>query len=901
MTDLNRTPRLVILVVCLTLIFAFAALPANAQTVTSIITTTTLFGGSQNTTASGSTAYSAPFPGVILTGTAISTITGKPVRHLWYSDEFSGLCRIDPEVDDVLPAVNGVGGHSPNLATCVSRIQARPITPGQVAFDPLTNTLYTADRSGNGAGIVRLHYLPAGDSGQGSIDLVRVESLIGTQTGRNAFGGCPQLKDPKTNTLVPVAPTSATLGPDGALYTGSLRDGAIVRILSPATFNPATQCPDPNKLNRPGDQIQIPILSADEKVGSGHTFGLGFLGTTLFGADNIAPWILPNATQCLVGANKICGSPALGGQLPMPTEILTTQIPSPQGGLATDAVFGQSAGSVVYAATLSSVARLANFLSPTALTLNLNYGGSFQSIVGLAADPADTTASTVYVGDDPTAGNGTGAGRIWQVTPQAANVPPGVPAITSATAGPGTGQARVTWAPTLNGAAIATYVVKTLFAPAVAGVPPTPTAIPNVTVTAPATTAIISGLVPGTAYEFEVQACNTFGCSAFSSPSAPVAAITVGPPPSPVNVVGTAVGDGVSASISWTQPGNGNSPIISSTIVTNAPLGALPVAATLVPGAATGGAVHGLTCGNSYTFSVIATNAVGNSAASATSSPVAIACLTAADVSLTMTAPASINPGSILTYSVTVHDAGPAAAPQVTISDVLPAPFASTTFSQGVCAGTVGATIFTCNLGALAANGTATFTVSVQLPLTQTTGTFTNTATANVLGATGLNVDPNLANNTASATTTVGTPVDPCPATTTDIQVVGSSTNGNPVHGTPDTFTWQIHNNLGTVAANCVSFTLATTAPGVQLLSIVSLNVSGGTTPACTIAATATAATCSLGTIAGGQTAIVTAQAVASTPGLANSYAMTGSAQLGTGSTDTNAANNSFKVSIGAQ
>jgi uncharacterized repeat protein (TIGR01451 family) len=696
-------------------------------------------------------------------------------------------------------------------------------------------------------------------------------------------------------------PSSAALGPDGALYAGSIRDGSIVRVLNAATFNPNNGCPDPNHLNAPGDQIQIPLLSSDEKFGAGHTFGLGWIGHTLFGADNIAPWIMTNADQCLtpINGNKMCASPAVGGQAQMPTEILAAQVSGPQGGLASDAVFPNFPGAVVYAATLSNVTRISNILSGTSMTVNLNYGGSFATIDGLLADPGDPNNATVYVGDDPTGGGLNGAGRIWQVVATAANTPPGTPVVTAAVAGPGTGQATVTWQPTVNGAAITSYIVRTLLAPALPGGTPTPSTIPDLTITAPTTTAVVSGLTVGTAYEFQVAASNSFGTSAFSAPSAPVTAFAVTVPPAPTNVVGVAVGDGSSAAISWTQAGTGNSPITSSTI--RAFNGATQVGSAVVLGAATGGTVKGLACGSSYTFTVSATNAAGTSKASAASLPVSIPCVTTADVSVTMSAPASVNPGSIVTYTVTLHNGGPAAAAQVLVSDTLPAPFVSTTSSQGICAGAIGVTTLSCNLGSMAAGATATYSVQVQLPATQTTGSFTNTATATVTDANGVNVDPNTANNSASATTSLQA-ANNCQTSTSDIQAVGSAQNGNPVHGTPDVFTWQIHNNQGASTAFCVTFNATTTAPSGQLLSVAATNPgASGTAPTCSINAAGNGVSCNLGTINGGATSIVTVTAIPSAAAPSNSYSMTGNAQLGAGSTDTNPANNSFTVFIGAQ
>jgi uncharacterized repeat protein (TIGR01451 family) len=744
-----------------------------------------------------------------------------------------------------------------------------------------------------GAGIARIFYHPDGDNGQGMVDLIRVDSLIGTQTNRNAFGGCPQLKDPKTGILVPQIPDATAIGPDGNLYTGQIRSGSIIRIINPSTFNTQTDCDAAGSSGQsPTEKIQIPILAHDELFGTGHTFGLGWVGDTLIGADNIAPWVKFHATQCLTPANgnTACGNPLVGGA-PLPDEILASAAGAPQGGLASDAQYPNFPGNSVYVASFPNLTRVTNILSATQMTANLNYGGSFSFLTGVTADPEDPANAIVYAQDDETQGGINGTGRIWQIVPvPAAPGPPATPTITSAAAGPNSNQGTIGWVPTVNGQPTTSYTVRTLLASPTGG-PPTPSTIADTTIPAPAGSATIGGLTAGTGYQFEIEACNANGCSAFTGPSPIVTPFVQTVPAAPINIVAVDAGSGSQAAVAWTQADNGHSAITSSAVSAFLTGNPTAVSTTTLLGAGTGTTVGGLTCGNSYQFSVTATNAIGTSPVSSLSTPIPIACVTAADVQASETSPASVNAGSQVTYTITVRNAGPASAPVVQFSDTLPAPLVSFTTSQGVCAGTAGLTTFNCNLGSMGLNGTAIVTVTVLLP--NAPGTFTNSATVTATTGAGANVDPNTGNNTFSSTTTVSG--SGCGTGNADVQVTGSSNNGNPVHGSPVTFTWQIKNGTGSITASCVSFTATTTAPSGATLTQSSVSSTAGT---CSISGNTVS--CSLGDIAGGGAATVTVQATPSNAEPANSYTTTGKAALG-GGTDPNTANNQFTVSIGAQ
>jgi len=140
--------------------------------------------------------------------------------------------------------------------------------------------------------------------------------------------------------------------------------------------------------------------------------------------------------------------------------------------------------------------------------------------------------------------------------------------------------------------------------------------------------------------------------------------------------------------------------------------------------------------------------------------PLAVNAAPAADVQITKTGPASVTGGGVLSYAVQVQNlSGSNAAPNPSFTDPLPS---GTTFlAIGVPAGWTcstpavgsGGTV-SCSASSLAALATASFTLSTRVSSLLPGGTvLVNTATA----ASGAS-DPSLANNTATASTTVVAP-----------------------------------------------------------------------------------------------------------------------------------------------
>ena len=864
----------------LVLLIAFAS-SASAQNVTEINTptTTTLWAGTQDWATFGLSSVTSPTSGVILQGTAISTFTGKPVRHLWYGDSSNGLCRVDPEVDDpIVSSTPGIGAHNNIERTCVGFIQAGGFVPSQLTFDASTNTLYAADQPRTANGVIRLHYIPSGDNGQGSLDPIHVEPLMGAQGTRNGAGGCPPITDPR-NGATPVQMFAIALGPDGNLYIGWARNGTIARIPHPTTFDPGN----------PADcaSIDVPIFASDARLGAGgaagHTFGLAWIGHTLFGADNISPWFKDNADQCLTPANGMnrCGPVAGAG-----TEILGAFAPGPQAGIVSDFTYDGPnttfAGNTLYASSLGSTVKVSNATDVNHLTVQPQFGGTFCFITGVSVDTNDLANETIYVGSDCTQGTINGAAAIWQVKPQPpAAGPPAVPVNVSASAT--ANAATINWIPTPNGQALSNFVVRTLLANG------SPSTVPDFTVNQAAngiapSTATITGLTNGVSVEFVVQACNASGCSPFSVASAVVTPQALTVPGIATGLVAT--GGNASAQLAWTAPANnGGSPLISYTI-TSTP-GALTMT---VPATQSGAVFTGLTNGTIYSFTIHATNSTGSSAESAPSNQVLAVAPQGTDLGITMTSPASVNAGGFVTFSMTISNNGPGDAALVTLTDTLPATFQSSTTSQGVCTHT--GAVFTCTLGALKAGANALVTITLVAGNTS----ITNTASVQLRDASGNLINETVgSNNVASSTTNVTTPTvggggGGTPAgVSADIEVKGSAQNGGPNVGTGDTFTWQIKNNTGNTAVSNVVFTL----PLPSTYQFVDASASQGTCSGISAGSAGGTLTCALSSLPGGQTLLVNVDFV---PLQAGTFSANGSATF-TG-TDTQPSNNSFTVTI---
>jgi N,N-dimethylformamidase beta subunit-like protein/uncharacterized protein DUF4082/fibronectin type III domain protein/Big-like domain-containing protein len=269
------------------------------------------------------------------------------------------------------------------------------------------------------------------------------------------------------------------------------------------------------------------------------------------------------------------------------------------------------------------------FSSPVSIQANTTYVAGYFAPKGHYSDNGPTLATAF---DNPplhALANSTSANGVYSYgssssfptnTYQASNywvdvlfappAPPTAPGqVTGVTATAGSGSAKVSWSAPASGGAPTSYIV-TPFIGTTAQTPQTVAGSP------PATTTTVSGLTPGTAYTFTVQATNGAGSGPVSSPSNAVTPTGAAVPGAPTAVAAGARNQ--SALVSWTAPVSDGGSAITGYRITPF-IGATEQAPTTVSGSATSATVSGLTNGTSYTFTVTAINSIGAGSASTAS------------------------------------------------------------------------------------------------------------------------------------------------------------------------------------------------------------------------------------------------------------------------------------------
>ena len=231
---------------------------------------------------------------------------------------------------------------------------------------------------------------------------------------------------------------------------------------------------------------------------------------------------------------------------------------------------------------------------------------------------------------------------------------------------------------------------------------------------------------------------------------------------------------------------------------------------------------------------------------SATASDVVALASQADLITTNFASPTLVAPGSNVTYTQTVTNNGPAVTTAgMTITQTTPpnTNFQSITLPAGWTCGTLppigGTGTITCtDSGTLAVNGTATFTLLLQVNAGTTSGTnITDTVTA-----TAANIVPGITTNTASATVVVAS------ANSADVAIVKTGSPNPVTQGTPLTYTLTITNNGPASATNV---TVTDTLPSVVTYLSATATPSGSCSEANGVV------TCLLGTIANAGTATI--------------------------------------------
>jgi uncharacterized repeat protein (TIGR01451 family) len=200
---------------------------------------------------------------------------------------------------------------------------------------------------------------------------------------------------------------------------------------------------------------------------------------------------------------------------------------------------------------------------------------------------------------------------------------------------------------------------------------------------------------------------------------------------------------------SCTTPAVGSAGNISCTDpdVANAAVGTFTIVVQVIPGTVNGTQILDTASVSSGTNDP---NLANNTASVLT----LVGDATSANIVVTMTAaPNPVQAGNQLTYTVTVHNNGPAATSSITLADTIPA---HTTFFSLAQTGTTWScpapgTAVSCTIASLPPGATTTFT----LILTVTAGTASGTVITNTASTSTSTPDPNPSSNSATVNVTV--------------------------------------------------------------------------------------------------------------------------------------------------
>lgn len=232
-----------------------------------------------------------------------------------------------------------------------------------------------------------------------------------------------------------------------------------------------------------------------------------------------------------------------------------------------------------------------------------------------------------------------------------------------------------------------------------------------------------------------------------------------------------------------------------------------------------------------------------------------------ANLSITKTGPASVSAGQNIVYTVVVTNNGPSTATGVVVSDPTPVGVAFISNTGGCTSA------YPCSLGTLNAGQTVTITSTYNVPSSYASASVSNTASV----SSAVN-DPNLTDNSSTATTTVT-----AGAGNADVSV---SKTGPPSVAAGQNITYTITVNNAGPASAANTFVDDPTPPGLTFVS----NSGGCSGPF----------PCALGTMTSGQSAVITS--TFSVPANYPGSSISNTATVSTSSPETITTNNSSTV-----
>ena len=328
--------------------------------------------------------------------------------HLWETDVLSGLCRVDLQADGTYALARGITGG------CITAGQKA----SQPTLDPLTNAdgteyVYTCDWATASQGCYRLTYAPSTET------MLKSELL--------APGRFPQ----------GIKPFATALGQkDHKLYVSSDLESTIYRITSPNDPTTANQLSEVVGQSNDGARVRAitfacwSALRAQQGLPScGQMAALGDPTPDLVLAQRTSVSVILNAETC---QGTVFGCPAMqtSVQVSSPMGAYTQSFPTPN----PDVIYVTDSPG-----TTSQVVRYT--ISTNTQDSYSNFGvrpDSSQTQYSFAFSVTQGPDGAMYLGDDPTAGASSFAGRLWRVpagappdvagTPGQPAVPPLLPA-----------------------------------------------------------------------------------------------------------------------------------------------------------------------------------------------------------------------------------------------------------------------------------------------------------------------------------------------------------------------------------------------------------------------------------------------------------------------------------------